>query len=256
MRQRRVSMSDDCGYDPDWWKATKAASIERKRRQAASASATASPGDTFLIVTEGTVTEPVYFEFLKGDLQLYAVHVVVMPGWASDPRRVVETAAEKVKDHQRRRKKGLLSVTEPQKYDHVWGVIDTDVAVRMGFWNQVMQLAASKKVKLAHSTPCFEYWLLLHLDDTTRGDLVDGNAAKRALRVALGRDYSTNEETAREAMPLFIPHWPNAVKHAMRVRRHHHEAATPAPANPSTEVDILVQALSYSAPEHVRNTIP
>lgn len=63
-------MSDECGYVPDWWKAPKAASLERKKR-AAQAGATAKPGDTFLIVTEGTVTEPVYFEFLLQDLQLW-----------------------------------------------------------------------------------------------------------------------------------------------------------------------------------------
>jgi hypothetical protein len=81
-------MSEECGYDLDWWKAPKAASIERKKR-VARAGATATPGDAFLIVTEGTVTEPIYFEFLKSDLQLSAVHVVVMPGRASDPRHVI-----------------------------------------------------------------------------------------------------------------------------------------------------------------------
>lgn len=248
-------MSDECGYDAGWWKAARAASVERKKR-AAQAGATAHPGDTFLIVTEGTVTEPVYFEFLKNDLQLYAVHVMVMPGWASDPRHVIETAVKTVKDQQTKRRAGRLAVNEPEKFDHIWAVIDTDVAVRMGYWNDVKQLAASKKVKLAHSTPCFEYWLLLHLKDTTRGDLVDGNAAKRAVREELGRDYSTNEETAREAMPLFIPHWPKAVQHAGRVRTHHHDASSPDPANPSTDVDLLVKALNYSAPEHARKTIP
>lgn len=250
-------MHDGNVYDPDWWKAPKAASLARKKR-AAQAGAIAKPGDTFLIVTEGTVTEPVYFEFLLQDLQLYAVHVIVVPGCASDPRHVIATAAKEVKDHQWRRRKGMLSITEPQTFDHVWAVIDTDVAVRMGYWHDVKQIAVSKKVRLAHSTPCFEYWLLLHLQDTTRGDLVDGAAAKRAVREALeelGRDYSTNEETVREAMPYFISHWPKAVKRARRVRQYHKDGGTPAPANPSTEVDTLVSALNDSAPEHARKTI-
>jgi hypothetical protein len=247
-------MSDDCGYDADWWKAAKAASVERKRR-AASSRKLARPGDTFLVVTEGVVTEPVYFEFLLSDLQLYAVCVVVIPGRASDPRHVIETAADKVKDHQQRRRKGLLAVTEPQGFDHVWAVIDTDVAVRNGIWRNVKQLAAARKVKLAHSTPCFEYWLLLHLKDTTRGDLVDGTAAKHAVKEELGRDYSTNEEVARETMPLFIPHWSDAVINARRVRQHHVAALTPDPALPSTEVDLLVGALNDSAPDHARKPL-
>lgn len=243
-------MSDAHGYDPDWWKAPKAVSIERKRREASSRTL-AKLGDTFLVVTEGVVTEPVYFEFLLSDLQLYAVHVVVMPGRASDPRHVIETAADKVKDHARRRRKGELAVNEPQRFDHVWAVIDTDVAVRNGIWNDVKQLAVAKKVQLAYSTPCFEYWLLLHLQETTRDDLVDGDAAKQAVRDALGRDYSTNERVAREAMPL----WPKAVQHAKRVREHHVAAATPEPANPLTEVDRLVRALNDSAPDYSRKLL-
>lgn len=247
-------MSDECGYDTEWWKKAKAASIERKR-VAVVANAPAKPGDTFLIVTEGTVTEPVYFELLLQDLQLYAVHVLVVPGWASDPRHVINTAAEKVKEQARRSKKGLLPVNEPAKFDHVWAVIDSDVAVRMEYWNDVKQLTVSRKVKLGHSTPCFEYWLLPHLRHTTRGDLVDAAAAKHAVKEELGRDYSTNEATAREAMPLFMPHWPEAVKRGKLVRRHHCGAATPDPANPSTEVDVLVEALNFAAPEHARNTM-
>ncbi|NCC53313.1 MAG: RloB domain-containing protein [Spartobacteria bacterium] len=247
-------MCNGCGYDVDWWKVAKAASVERKRRTASSRKL-AKLGDTFLVVTEGVVTEPVYFELLLSDLQLYAVHVVVMPGRASDPRHVIETAADEVKDHARRRRKGELAFNEPQRFDHVWAVIDTDVAVRNGIWNEVKQLAVARKVKLAHSTPCFEYWLLLHLQDTTRGDLVDGDAAKRAVNDALGRDYSTNERVVREAMPLFMPLWTEAVQHAKRVREQHAAAATPDPANPSTEVDRLVCALNDSAPEHARKSI-
>ena len=248
-------MTEDCGYDPNWWKAPKAASLERKRR-AALPSATAKPGDAFLIVTEGQVTEPVYFEFLLADLQLYAVRVKVIPGFASDPRHVVRDAAEQAQKQQEEFKRGRLALTEPAKFDHVWAVIDTDVAVRMGFWNDVKQLAAGRKVKLAHSTPCFEYWLLLHLQDTTRGNLVNGDAAKHVVKEELGRDYSTNEATARLAMPLFMPHWPTAVQRAGRVRSYHFDAATPDPANPSTEVDRLVRTLNDSAPEHARKTIP
>lgn len=247
-------MSKECGYDPDWWKDAKATSIERKRRKTTSRKL-AKLGDTFLIVTEGIVTEPVYFEFLLADLQLYAVQVVVVPGDASDPRHVVNSAAKRVKDHARRARKGTLAVDEPQKYDHVWAVIDTDVAVRNGIWGDVKQLAAKKKINLAHSTPCFEYWLLLHLKYTTRTDLKDGMAAKRAVKKELGQDYSTNEETARKAMQLFIPHWPEAVKHGGLVRQYHANGGTPDPANPSTEVDRLVETLNDAAPDYARKAI-
>ncbi len=245
-------MSIEGGYDKDWWKAAKAMSLERAAHAKAAASGV-NAGDAFLVVTEGTVTEPVYFELLRTDLQLAAVRIRIEPGKHSDPRHVIETAAGEVKEQARRARKGLLGNTEPAKFDHVWAVIDTDVAVRNGFWNEVETLARTRKVKLAHSTPCFEYWLLLHIQGlTTRGDLVNGDAAKSAVKHELGQDYSTNEETARAVMPLFVPKWPEAVVHGETVRTYHAAAATPKPANPSTEVCALVRALNDSAPAHLR----
>ncbi|HEY0075042.1 MAG TPA: RloB family protein [Abditibacteriaceae bacterium] len=234
-----------------WWQAAKAQSLERKAKEAAAASGV-KQGDAFLIVTEGTVTEPIYFDLLRSELQLPTVRIHIEPGRYSDPRHVIRTAADKIKEHSRRAKKGSLGNAEPAKFDHVWAVIDTDVAVRQGFWNEVDQLAQAKKVNLAHSSPCFEFWLLLHFGYTTRCDLADGTAAKSAVKHALGCDYSTNEETARAVIPTFLGRWPESIVHGEKVRQHHANAATPIPANPSTEVCALVRALNDSAPAHLR----
>jgi hypothetical protein len=156
------------------------------------------------------------------------------------------------KEQQVKARKRLLRIKEPEKFDHVWAVVDTDVAVRNNIWNDVQQLAMARKVKLARSTPCFEFWLLLHFGFTTRTDLVDGATAKSAVKHALGRDYSTNQETTKEAVASFLSKWPQAVGHAERVRRYHDNARTPIPANPSTDVDRLVRALNDSALEHRR----
>lgn len=243
-------MSEDAEWNPDSWREAMEQSLRRKAAKAKTEGA--QPGDSFLVVTEGTVTEPVYFGLLLTPLELSRVWVKVMPGAHSAPLHVIATAARVAESQKRKGKRGKLGIKDPPKFDHVWAVIDTDVAVRNGIWNEVVQLAAARKVNLAHSTPCFEFWLLLHLGMTTRGDLPDGTAAKDAVKVALGRDYSTNEATAREVMPSFVGQWPAAVVHAERVRQHHHDAATPTPANPSTEVDRLVRALNDSAPEHLR----
>lgn len=247
-------MSEDGAYDPNWWRQAKAASLERKRR-AVAASALAKPGDAFLIVTEGKVTEPVYFDLLRRDLKLPAVRIKVQPGDHTDPRHVIRAAQREAKEQMRKARKGDLAVNEPAKFDHVWAVIDTDVALRDNFWNDLQHLASEHKVELAHSTPCFEFWLLLHFGYTT-ADLVAGAAAKSAVKHALGRDYSANEEVAKEAIATFISNWPEAVAHAQNVRRHHEDARTPKPANPSTEVDRLARALNDSAPEHLRKIRP
>lgn len=209
------------------------------------------PGDSFLVVTEGTVTEPIYFELLRGKLKLATAFVHVVPGDASDPRHVIKTADRLAKERVRKARRKQLGIGEPEKFDHVWAVVDTDVAVRNGIWNEVQQLANARKVLLAHSTPCFEFWLLLHFDYTTRADLVDGAKAKRALKERLGKDYSTNEESAWNVLPVFMEHWVEAARHATRVRRHHQEANTQTPANPSTDVDRLVRSWNAAAgPEY------
>jgi hypothetical protein len=236
-----------------WWKA-KELSLQRKA-VASQRPACACPGDSFLIVTEGTVTEPVYFELLRDSLQLSTVTVKVMAGKASDPRHVIESAADEVKALARRVKRKKIAVGELEKYDHVWAVIDSDVAIREGCWNDVAQKARDLKVKLAHSTPCFEYWLLLHLKKTTRADLVDGKAAKNAFRNELGSDYSTNCAVTENAFKNLLPSWPQAVENAQQVRQYHASANTPSPANPSTEVDLIVCALNDSAPPHLRKIL-
>jgi hypothetical protein len=239
-------VSEDCEWNPNWWREAMAASLERKQR-AVNASALAQPGDTFLIVTEGVVTEPVYFDLLLGELQLASARIKIIPGDHSDPRHVIRTAKREAEEQVRKAEKDMLGINEPANFDHVWAVIDTDVAVRQGFWNDVQQLARANKVQLAHSTPCIEFWLLLHIDGyTTRSDLVDGTAAKSAVRHALGEDYSSNKEIAKNVFPTFVSNWPEAVAHAEQVR-HYHQGVTPPPANPSTEVDRLVRALNDSA---------
>jgi len=231
-------------------------SLARQARRAA-LSVLARPGDSFLVVTEGTVTEPVYFSLLLRELQLSLVRIKVQPGDASDPRHVIETAAREAKEQERKARKGLLGLTDPLRFDQVWAVIDTDVAVRMGSWNDVQQLARARKVSLAYSTPCFEFWLLLHLAGfTTRSDLHNGAAAKSAVKEALGRDYSTNRDIAKEAIGSFIAKWPEAVGHAEAVRLYHQRACTPLPCNPSTEAYRLARALNDSAPEHRRKLGP
>ncbi|MCC5838822.1 MAG: RloB domain-containing protein [Opitutales bacterium] len=243
-------MTDPHASALPWWQAREI-SLKRKAAEAFRA-ACAEPGDAFLIVTEGTVSEPVYFELLRKSLQLSTVTVKVIPGRASDPRHVVQTAADEVKALAHRVRRKRTAVDELDRFDHVWAVIDTDVAVRQGFWNDVVQKARDLNVNLAHSTPCFEFWLLLHLQKTTRADLVDGDAAKRIFREVFGRDYSTNRSVTEVAFAELLSLWPIAVRHARQVRQHHVSANTPPPPNPSTEADLLTCALNDAAQPHIR----
>jgi hypothetical protein len=60
-------MSDNAAKP--WWQTAKEMSLARRAAKP-SRHIYAKPGDSFLIVTEGKVTEPVYFELLRESLQL------------------------------------------------------------------------------------------------------------------------------------------------------------------------------------------
>lgn len=235
----------DSDYDPYWWKDAKAESLERKQ-----SAPLPGAGDKFLVVTEGTVTEPVYFNLLIAELELNTVTVKLIPGAHSDPRHVIKTAVKEAKALQNRAKNPeKLGNNELPKYDQVWAVIDTDVAIEEGFWNEVIDLARGNKVNLADSSPCFELWLLLHFKYST-ASIQDGDTAKSLVKREFGKPYSTNRAEAETALPEMVPKWPEAVVRAERMRQHHEVAATTLPANPSTNVAILIRALNNAAPKH------
>lgn len=158
-------MSEVSNSKPRWWQKKEEASLKRRQR-AVAAPALAKPGDAFLVVTEGTVTEPVYFNLLLDDLQLSVVRIKVRPGDASDPRHVIRTAAREAREQERKARKHILGINEPPKFEHVWAVVDTDVAKRQQFWNDVHQLADGKKVTLVHSTPCFEVYIFENIGES------------------------------------------------------------------------------------------
>lgn len=244
-------MEDSNCYNPDWWREEKALSLA-SRSAASAAKSGVRLGDSFLIVTEGKLTEPVYFRLLRDDMQLSVVHVHIEPGHGTDPRQVIDTAHGIANARRKMARKAEIGYTQTGSFDHVWAVLDTDVAARKKEWPLVEAFAAKKKVNVAQSTPCFEFWLILHLLYTTRSDLLDGDCAKDALKELVGHDCSTDEDLTRHVISSFVTRWPHALRHAATVRKHHIAAGSSKPSNPSTDVDRLVAALNFSAPKHIQ----
>jgi hypothetical protein len=104
-------MSDE--WDPDWWRKAQAESIQRKGK----IQPTAPTGDAILVVTEGTVTEPTYFEALRDALRLSTIRIVIGPGTTSAPLSVVQTAADQAREQKRKRRRGKLGISELEKFD-------------------------------------------------------------------------------------------------------------------------------------------
>ena len=111
----------------------------------------------FILSTEGFVTEPEYFRQLETLLDGDAVHVeIVCDSHKSAPVHVLKRAKDAVRTF-------VLS-----DKDEVWCVIDKDKWPReqiqpLHAWSQ--EQGAKEHRGLAVSTPKFELWLLLHLEE-------------------------------------------------------------------------------------------
>lgn len=112
--------------------------------------------NSYLIVTEGEKTEPMYFEGLVKDIKRHI-------GGNMD---IIETPVVDI-NGEGRSTLGLVRETEhiinraKIIYQHVWVVLDKD---DFDDFDEAVALAEEKGYKVAWSNECFEYWIYLHFD--------------------------------------------------------------------------------------------
>lgn len=210
-------------------------------------------GDSFLIVTEGEVTEKLYFESVRAALQLNPVTVQVVHPNCTDAEGLVRAAMSLYEEdgHGNRVAKQAAGNRDIRVYDHVWVLFDTDVPARQGQLGPALELARNEGIHIGHSTPSVEVWLLLHFRDRP-GSLLDSKAAEHAVGDAWGRHYDKRAETFPELWAALRPNVTAAVVRGTQVRQYHQKAAAPFPPNPSTELDLLVRALDASVQPPLR----
>ncbi len=116
----------------------------------------ATSGESSYIVCEGKRTERGYFEEIRKSLRLPTVRVRVEHADATDPLSIVRAAIEYRQDRKDER--------AWTKEDTTWAVFDGDEHrdANPDRWNDAIQIAQSKDIRLAVSNPCFELWYLLH----------------------------------------------------------------------------------------------
>ena len=114
------------------------------------------PLTRFLIVCEGTLTEPGYFQETR-HLERSVIELVFDPGGV--PKALVERAVEKKKNAERLARSQKDSNL---RYDQVWCVFDIDEHLLVP---EAKQQAGANGIELAISNPCFELWALLHFRD-------------------------------------------------------------------------------------------
>lgn len=191
------------------------------------------PRVQLLIVCEGAQTEPNYFIALRRKLRLSSVEVKVQSDKnTSDPKRVVDFALkQRAKQLKEARRSQVLG-----EYDEVWCVMDVENPADNPLFHEAIQQAKREKLQLAVSNPAFEYWFLLHFEDTSSG-FKDGQQLKKRLK--------QHQSSYHESKPMFdelYPHTQLAIQRAKRILRSHADARNPYP-NPSTNVFKLVERL-------------
>lgn len=115
-----------------------------------------TPRPRFLIVCEGTQTEPGYFREMR-HLERSLIELELSPGGV--PKTLVERAVEMKRAAET---KARSQKDENLKYDQVWCVFDID---EHPFVPEAKQQARDNAIEVAVSNPCFELWALLHFRD-------------------------------------------------------------------------------------------
>jgi RloB-like protein len=182
---------------------------------------TREPRQRFLIVCEGTKTEPNYFNSFR-----VPKDVIDVRGLGENPSRLVESA-KKLKD------KG--------DYDQVWCVFDRDSWTPEDFKNAI-QNAKAQKFGVAYSNEAFELWYILHFEFLNAGISRSDYSSK--LSCLMGQKYLKNSETIYEEL---LDRQSIAIQNATKLLQQY-SSPDPARDNPSTTVHLLVQELNKSIP--------
>ncbi len=214
-----------------------------KKRKARKSAALARPKNTrtayqrYLIVCEGTKTEPYYLQELVRDLNIRHHTVKIEPSDGSSPDRVVAHAVKLYTE----------DALSGDSFDKVFCVFDRDTHTTFDAAVQsIDRLKAGKHPKPFESitsSPCFEYWLLLHFGFTDQAFLAAGKKSVADQVVSLLKtkpgfaNYSKGKD---DIYSLLKDHTSKAMTHAKRGRKN---AEKTGQISPLTNVDLLVMAL-------------
>ncbi len=123
------------------------------------------------------------------------------------------------------------SGTEP--FDEVWCIIDGDYGSKIG---NARAKASANTVELGISTPCFEYWVLLHFEEST----ALAKNCDAVVRLLKDRHVPGYEKGSCDFDPI-VKHVRKASARAERLRKLRLESVPlPEKHNPCSEVYKLV----------------
>lgn len=209
-----------------------------------------------LIVTEGQNTEPLYLRCLASHWGLHPHVAVIEPGGEGIPANLVRKALAVKKQREKDEQAGRLAFNQLGSFDETWIVFDTEHAARQGRLVDGLKEAEKHGIGIAHSTPCFEFWLTLHHALRARPmETCDEACALFEEAAGLGRSaYSKQRGASQALIGALISKVPVAVANADLLTKQ--REGDPFPVNPSTSVQKLVRSMHEALPEALKNRFP
>jgi hypothetical protein len=198
------------------------------------------PKQRFIIFCEGARTEPHYFDALRRACEdaLIDVETIAPAGVPLTLARKAKEKAEELGLTQHRSKR-LNSFEEA---DQVWAVFDRDEHPN---FEEAIALCANSNVEVGRSNPCFEVWLILHVQDY---DKPDGRKAAQKLLRNLCPEYDPFSGKTPNC-PELVAHVETAEERAKKMlERRLNEGC--AHGSPSTTVGSLTFAIRKAARKH------
>lgn len=214
------------------------------------------PPKSILIVTEGRNTEPLYLKTLAAHWSLHPHVTTIEPGGEGIPANLVQKALEVQKQRIAAKRAGKLANNQLASFDETWIVFDTEHAARQKRLKNGLQLAEKHGIRVAHSTPCFEFWLALHYALKAPPMTTCKQACAMFEEVAKLKKggYSKGKGAASDLIDKLICLVPAAVRNAEQLS--HQQTGAPFPPNPSTSVQTLVRSMHDTLPGPMKNRFP
>ena len=175
------------------------------------------------MLTEGEVTEQIYLRAFCGE------HVSLEFGQTSGcvPLTLVQRAKEELRTNKR--------APKDDRFDEIWCVFDRDSHPNL---KQAMREARDAGVRLAFSNPCFELWLVWHLEDSTAH--IERNEIQRRSRI-LG--LTEGKHITKEAIFKLEDGFPAARQRARDLDTRRENDGSEYGANPHSDIWRLVEVL-------------
>jgi RloB-like protein len=153
--------------------------------------------NNFLLVCEGSKTEPNYFEKFR-------VPKTVIRGTGKNTLSLVKYTISEV---EKESKSGI-------SYDQVWCIFDRD-SFPIAQVNAAFELAQRHNIRIAYSNESFELWYCLHFHLLATG--IGRNDYIKKLNSSLNTPY---DKASDEMYAILLPHQSKAIKHALHLHKH------------------------------------